>query len=438
MFAICRTRPLIALQPALTLLITGLAATVGCPSIPWSPSGGSGAVGLGNATDNTNGNARYVGSSACRQCHSEVAARHDLHGHAWALNRIQGGPPQFPAGTSAGVPDPPRGFLWSDISYVIGGYRKRALFIDRDGYLLTSGVTGVDTQWNLAFPPNGTAAGFAPYEPTAAEPVPFEFPRFRQRTTGPQPLEEDRPAFQENRPGLRGTWSEPGVQCEVCHGPGSGHFRTDGERVVVDIQRIFVDPDGAASCKPCHSQPFGEPTGAILASGGFIDERQQYAELRASGGHARFSCTVCHDPHRSVTYDRRGAIRNECRACHATTTMAGHGGKVFTRGNYSETLTCESCHMPFATRSASSASPDVVGPQGRMADTRTHIFRISTAPADYRTFLTDDGRQVRRDAEGRAAVTVDFVCLRCHNDIGTFGLRLERAAEIAQRIHDLP
>lgn len=420
----------------LTVLIAGLAVIAGCPSIPWPDSGGRGVVGRRNVTDTTNGNARYVGSNACRQCHSDVAARHGLHGHAFALNRIQGGPPQFPAGTSAGVPNPPRGFQWSDISYVIGGYRKRALFIDRDGFLLTSGVTGVDTQWSLDYPPNGTVAGFAPYEPTATEPTPFEFTWFRQRTTGPQP--QDRPAFQDNRPGLRGTWQEPGVQCEACHGPGSGHFGTDGGEVVVDIQRIFMDPNGAASCNQCHSHPLAEPRGAILASGGFIIERQQYAELLASGGHAHFACTVCHDPHRSVTYDRANAIRNECRACHPTMTMAGHGGKVFTRGDYSEPLTCESCHMPFATRSASSAPAGVVGPLGRMGDTRTHIFRISTEPVDYRTFLTDDGRQVRRDAEGRAAVTVDFVCLRCHNDVGEFWLRPEHAAEIAGRIHELP
>lgn len=425
-------------QAGLTLLAVGLAATTGCPSIPLPDSGGTGGVGRGNVSDKANGQARYVGSSACRQCHSEVAALHGLHGHAFALNRILGGPPRFPAGTSAGVPDPPAGFDWSDISYLIGGYRKRALFLDRDGFILTTGATGVDTQWNLESPANGTPAGFAPYEPTASEPKPFEFSWFERYTTGPQPQDESVPVSQENRPGLRGTWEEPGVQCEACHGPGSGHFRTSAGRVVIDIQRIFVDPDGAATCKQCHSHPFGDPAGAILASDGFVEERQQAAELLASGGHARFACTICHDPHRSVTYDRASAIRNECRACHATMTMAGHGGKVFTRGSYSETLSCESCHMPFATRSAASAAAGVVGPVGRMGDTRTHIFRISTEPADYRTFLTDDGTQVRQDTDGRAAVTVDFVCLRCHNDIGEFNLRLERAAEIAERIHELP
>ena len=49
---------------------------------------------------------------------------------------------------------------WTDISYVIGGYIRQARFIDLEGYTLVTGVTGVDTQWNLSFPPNGTEPGF--------------------------------------------------------------------------------------------------------------------------------------------------------------------------------------------------------------------------------------------------------------------------------------
>ncbi len=115
--------------------------------------------------------------------------------------------------------------------------------------------------------------------------------------------------------------------------------------------------------------------------------------------------------------------------------MALHDGKVFVRGDYTETLTCESCHMPYATRTSSAASTAVVGPNGRMGDTRTHIFRISREAADFNTFFSGPGDSVLKDSDGRAAVTVDFVCLRCHNGVGTFNLTVSRAAEIAPNLH---
>ena len=72
-----------------------------------------------------------------------------------------------------------------------------------------------------------------------------------------------------------------------------------------------------------------------------------------------------------------------------------------------------------------------------MGDTRTHIFRISTDSIDYTSFFTDGGTKVAVDAQGRAGVTVDFVCLRCHNEVTTptLAFTVERAAEIAKGLH---
>ena len=233
--------------------------------------------------------------------------------------------------------------------------------------------------------------------------------------------------------------ADAGVDCESCHGPGSGHFTTADSAVQIDISRIFIDPDGAQTCNACHTRSTADASDVILAADGFILAQQQATELTASGGHATFNCGYCHEPHGSVTHDLAGAIRNDCTVCHTVQTMAGHGGDVFVSGDYTEALRCESCHMPFATRAASNAGADVVGVAGRMGDTRTHIFRIDTAPQDYTAFLSADGTQVNRDTEGRAAVTVDFVCLRCHNGLGNvFNLSVARAAEIAGRIHELP
>jgi hypothetical protein len=418
-------RPLLA---ALAVLLGG------CPSAPPDDD----PPGYDNITDPTNGGASLVGATSCRECHSDVAALHAVHGHSFALNRVLGQPPEYPdAAARAGVPDPPDGFDWSDVAYVIDGYAKAAWFVDLDGYVLTTGLSGVATQWNLSFPPNGTPAGFVEFMPDASGPTPFPFADFQRYTTGPQPQDSERPRFQDNRGGLAGTWSETGVQCEACHGPGSNHFGTAAGEVDIEREFIFVDSSGAATCANCHSTPFADSTSTIDAADGFIVAFEQWAELQASGGHGDFSCTTCHDPHRSIETDRSDAIRNECTACHADMTMAGHGGEVFTRGDYSEPLSCESCHMPYASRAASAATAEVVGPDGRMGDTRTHIFRINVEPVGASQFFNENGTSVRLDAEGRAAVTVDFACLRCHNGIAVFELTLARAAEIAGRIHEL-
>lgn len=418
---------------ALTLL--PLAVPAGCPQNVADES-----IRFPNLGDQSNAAARFVGSSACRNCHADVAALHELHGHAHPLTPTSGGPPAFPSASAAraAVPDPPPGFSWADVAYVIGGYTHAALFVDQSGYILTSGTAGVDTQWNLAFPPGGRSPAFAPYDADATAPRPFDYSCFVCHTTGPQPPDPAAPRFQDSRPGLAGTWHEPGVQCEACHGPGSNHFKISGDRVVIQTDRVFVDADGAQTCNTCHSGAFGDTSGRIPARDGFVASQAQYAELLASGGHSTFACTICHDPHRSVAYDRGNAIRNDCGACHSLQNMAGHAGKVLRRADYTETVTCVSCHMPLATLSASAADPAIVGPAARVADVRTHIFRINTNPLDFSFFISSDGSEVRRDPQGRAAVTVDYVCLRCHNGNGAFELSVRSAADIAPNAHRLP
>ena len=384
-----------------------------------------------NTTDRTNGGARFLGSSACRACHPDIGATHLVHGHAHKLTAIEGQPPQFPVqGTRAGVPDPPSGTVWTDVSYVIGGYTKKARFVDLDGFILTTGTTRVPTQYNLDFPPNGTVAGFVDYEADRDTPKPYDFSCFVCHTTGPEAQDANQPEFQDNRPGLAGTWAEAGVQCEACHGPGSNHVPNPAARTE------FVDT-GARLCTECHNRPFDSDGEVILASGGFIKHHEQYPELKASGAHSFFNCTTCHDPHTSVTYDRDNAIRQQCTDCHPDQTMALHEGKTFVRGDYVEALHCESCHMPFATRSASAADAAVVGEAGRMGDTRTHIFRINAQPMDYTQMFNNDMTEVVKDASGRAAVTLDFVCLRCHSGAGNaFAFTVTSASAIATGIHD--
>ncbi|MFQ5806146.1 MAG: multiheme c-type cytochrome, partial [Phycisphaerae bacterium] len=305
--------------------------------------------------------------------------------------------------------------------------------VDAGGFLMTDGVEGVNTQWNLDLPANGTVAGFAAYLPDQQTPLPYAYDCFRCHTTGPQAQDPANPRSQDGRPGILGTWAEPGVQCEACHGPGSNHVPNPQARA------LFVDST-SQTCARCHTA--GDDPKVIVAAGGYVNPNTQYAELLASGGHASFDCTICHDPHASTVYDRANGIRNQCTACHTDANMARHEGRVFTRSGYVETLTCESCHMSFAGKSGAAATQEIVGAAGRMGDTRSHIFRIDTRNANFNAMFSNGGGRVVTDGQGRAAVTVDFVCLRCHADESAvdnsaFPLSLDFASQIASRIHDV-
>lgn len=377
-----------------------------------------------NATDPTNRGAGYLGSAACRTCHPDQAALQTIHGTSHSLRKLSGGPPTYPsAATRAGVPTPPSGESWSDITYVIGGYHRKGRFIDSQGYVMTDGVNGVNTQWNLEFLPTGTVAGWTSYHSDQVDPKPYDFSCFQCHTTGPS-----QSGSQDSLLGIQGTFLEPGVQCEACHGPGSSHPPDPLGGT------IFVDA-GAAACGTCHSR--GTDMNVIPVSGGYIRHHQQYQELLASP-HADLRCVVCHEPHTSVAYDLSDALINSCQSCHPDQNMALHSGRIFVRGDYTEVLSCESCHMPFATKSAAAATVDVVGAEGRMGDVRTHIWYIDTSPADYTDMFTADGGSVKKDAAGNASVTVDFVCMRCHSDIGNaFALTVRSASSIALEIHQI-
>jgi hypothetical protein len=84
----------------------------------------------------------YVGDETCEMCHSDIDETHIKTGHPYKIQKINGGPPYYPAGTSPGVPNPPKGMSWGDVTYVIGGYGWRARFVDKEGYILTGDQAG--------------------------------------------------------------------------------------------------------------------------------------------------------------------------------------------------------------------------------------------------------------------------------------------------------
>jgi hypothetical protein len=396
------------------------ALMVGCVPIepPPDPMGGG------------DGEPGFIGSAACLACHPGLSDSHQRHGHAQALTAILGSSPEFPQ-TEAGLgtPDPPPGLQWADIAWVMGGYSTAANFVDRDGFILTDEATMSPVTSSVGRVQAANSTGFNVTGADDFAGTPFAYDCFRCHVTGAESFAENGGRRQENRVGVGGTWAESGVQCEACHGPGSAH--------VGDPQTVRLEVDGSATaCAQCHARDVG--VDAIEVIDGFIANYQQASELRA-GPHSNFGCTVCHDPHVSTIHERDRGIRNGCTVCHSDTNMARHTGKIFVRGDYVERMNCESCHMPMASRNVFSADDSLAGGfGGKIGDVRTHVFSIDVVSRQFDTLLTMEGDRVVLDADGRmSGITLDFVCLRCHNNQGNaFALTDESAAGVAPGIHD--
>jgi hypothetical protein len=351
--------------------------------------------------------AEYVGAEACAECHEEISAAYIQSGHAWKLNPVvDGEPPDYPF---TEVPEPPEGYTWDDISYVIGGYNWKARFIDQEGYIITDkpGATISDTtylnQYNFANPIVDKEAGWVTYH-SGEKNLPYDCGACH--TTGYSPE-----GHQDDMPGIVGTWVEPGVKCERCHGPGSLHVANP--RGV----RMEVDRD-AELCGQCHLR--GAPE-AVNAKGGFIEHHEQYEELFQSK-HVALDCVICHNPHTGVVQLRQAeaqATRTQCQNCH------------FQQAKYQDSevhpatnVQCIDCHMPRIVKSAWGDAEKFTG------DIRTHLMAID--PEQIGQF-TEDG------TEALSQISLDFACRHCHVAGGAASAKTdEELIEKALGYHDRP
>ncbi len=341
----------------------------------------------------------YVGSQVCIGCNGaadptnvgyDLAAEYLKTGHPYKLNEVNGAPPVYPPNTSPGVPfAPPAAPNWNDYTYVIGGYGWKARFIKLDGFIFTADSAA---QYNLE------TQGWVPYH--FGEAKPYNEGCFQCHTTNPDTAGSWNPIT----PNL-GTFGEPGIRCEGCHGPGSDHV-ANPTGVHPPIQ---ADSLTYTRCGDCHHR--GSKTNAIPASGGYIRHHEQFNEMKASrhgdGQGMDLTCGTCHDTHIALRYPGAAgaglsAIKTECATCHPN-------HEIMVNGQIKSTE-CEDCHMPMASKSA-------VGFQngnGVRGDVPTHIFQINTDPVPRDSMF--EGGLVKLDAEGLAEVTLDFACLNCHQN----------------------
>lgn len=337
---------------------------------PAGPAGAAGVDGLSYQPP------AFIGAAACAECHEEIYDRYTYSGHAWQLNAVvDGEPPDYPLSQ---VSAPPDGYTWDEISYVVGGYQRKALFLDQDGYL----ITGEEAQYNLANRTLGFRDAWVAYHAGEEQKV---YDCGGCHTTG-----YSASGNQDGLAGIAGTWAEAGVTCEACHGAGSLHAANP----------LTVRLDTAAnapSCATCHTRSLTIQPPA--AQDGFIQHHDQYADL-FPGKHAIIDCVTCHDPHDGVNQLREAnapTTRAACQDCHYEQAQVENVERHTRLG-----VDCIDCHMPRLIQSATADADRFSG------DMRTHMTTINPSLIG----------QFDEEGEILPQIGLEFACRSCHVDGG--------------------
>lgn len=150
----------------------------------------------------------------------------------------------------------------------------------------------------------------------------------------------------------------PGVTCEACHGPGSGHVRAMKDKQTKGVANAILDPglfgpvDLVDFCGACHRAPLDVETAKDYAPLNIRYQPYRLSKSRCwSRPDPRITCIACHDPHEPLVreatfYDAK------CTACHSAATAEGSDGVARERQNSKpatcpvSTEHCVSCHMP--------------------------------------------------------------------------------------------
>ena len=383
----------------------------------------------------------YVGSDACSGCHPDKYADWVSSGHPYKFTVIENDqPPVYPPEAinfqgqwmdSLGDGS----HTWADIAGVIGGYGWKARFVGTDGHLIgTAGSSFPDAgvghnQFNFF---GGEDHGWVNYHPTDVKI--YNYGCFKCHTTGGDTLG----TWLEGVEGL-GNFTEGGIGCEGCHGPGRDHIvapsTTNIDRVYemahqdnslggLEVNGVVQLPNPEGNdinfmCGPCHNRDYKNP---INASGGFVKHHEQWDEFTHTDhyGH-EMTCLTCHDPHKRTIWDGEGVIM-QCATCHSDeATTINHEGDA----------TCVDCHMPYAAKSGTTR-----GQSGFKGDVRSHLFKITV---DTASMFTEDGAWVRDDDEREASLSPAYSCLGCHNDDPDDDIpnkTLEQAVAQAGDMHD--
>ena len=412
-----RNMLLMAVVIAFSIWLTACARTAGPPGPagpagPAGPEGPQGPPGAQPAPESANPvsptPAEYVGDQVCAGCHPDIYTNYWKSGHPWALNPVvEEKAPIYPFTEIGSLP---KGYSWSDVSYVIGGYNWKALFVNKDGYIITdalnqTGDTEFLNQWNFENELVGKKAGWVGYK-SGEENVLFTCAECH--TTGYAPT-----GNQDGMPGLVGTWSENGVRCEACHAPGSQHV-SDPQNIDMPITR------SSDLCAKCHSNADLETVDAVDPA----SLPHPPAEAIYRGKHMVLDCVDCHDPHSGVVQMRAqnlATTHTACAECHYK--EASYQNNVsHTRMN----MACSECHMPRIVKAAWG------DPDRFLGDIHSH--QVAIDPSRFDQMVSTGGTETYV----LAPTGLNYACQQCHASSRALIRTEEELQAAAKGYHNQP
>ncbi|MBV8820656.1 MAG: hypothetical protein JO022_20010 [Acidobacteriaceae bacterium] len=323
--------------------------------------------------------AAAVESRICGSCHQDIYRRYILTPmgrSSGAVGKLHPGEFQAADGVEFRISEDSFSFRFEDeeirrkLNYFIGaGVTGRSYLMAVDGFLFQAPISfySSSSRWDLS-------PGY-------------------EKTNGENLLREVEPSCLNcHASGVRwksGTvngyeqppFTEGGVSCERCHGPGDEHVTgiRAGKRVIPQpVERESV-------CAQCHLPGVVTIGRSVFVWEGLAREStvnghyEQLARSRcalASGG--KMWCGSCHDPHAPVPYNQR------CLNCHAPTSCTA---------THKATNDCVACHMPriSAPTVAHATLTDHTIPRRPVHD------RPSDVPQDARLKLYGGGEPSARD-----------------------------------------
>lgn len=359
----------------------------------------------------------FIGSNSCEECHTDKYNDWKASGHPFKFNVVENGvAPEYPVEAFNYIDSWMTNLVdgshsWDDVAGVIGGYGWKSRFVGQDGVIIGTASSQYATaglghnQFNFF---GGEDHGWVDYE-TGTENKLYNYGCFKCHTTGGS----TEGTWLEGVDGL-GTFTEQGIGCESCHGPGSQHVANPSKSNIdlvyefahegndgLTINGSLVTPNENGNdvnflCGTCHNRGYSN---VIDSKGGFVKHHEQWDELVSTkhGSSAGLSCSTCHDPHKRTIWDGDAIIKN-CSECHSSAAATV---------NHTASASCVDCHMPYAAKSGTKR-----GESGFEGDVRSHLMKIIVNDEDM---FTEDGSAVRDDATRPAALSVAYSCLGCHN-----------------------
>lgn len=283
--------------------------------------------------------AKYIGSGECVTCHSDThpaiikAYPKTLHRAAMvdvAKNPKAITPSILSLSKNADCP-----FKKAQIKYVLGIGRSYQNYLDKNLKLLPGKWDAVAKKWEKIEPVDG-----------ATQCVGCHVTNFNPKTK---------------------TWTELGVGCECCHGPGSVHADSMEAKDITNLKKLASDKLDMV-CGQCHAQGT-DLTGKYAFSTTFRpgDDLSKHFKLKepvegapnsqynqfikskhAVGGIIK--CTTCHDTHgdkAKAEHQLRQPVNQMCLGCHSV--ELGDAKAVTSLQEHAPTAkpddTCATCHM---------------------------------------------------------------------------------------------